>query len=1026
MTFVVERPAWLLLLVLAIPVAWTALRWFASMSLVRRLSALVLRVLLIAVVAGILAGVSVVRETERLAVVGVIDVSGSIKRFAGQGAESPIEAARAFLRRASEQRGPDDLVGVVVFGGRSLVVALPSRADILDRPLEIDVPEGSDIAGAFQLAGAIIPPDASGRIVLFSDANATTGDPVEAAEAVAGTSGVGDTSRQGTPIDVVPLSYDVAREVIVESVDTPPRAQEESAITVRVTLLSTGESTGTLLLMRDGEPFDIDPGPALGRHLALEPGRHVEMIAVELEPGRLHPFDAIFEPDVLVGPDGEPMLSGDTLTENNRAESFTITPGKGSVLILDPTAGGISATESDALAGALRRSGIDVEIRPPQGAPDAVLGYQDFDLVILNNVPADALGTGVQNAIAAYVRDLGGGLVMLGGSDSFGAGAWKGTPVEPILPVRLDLPESLVTPEAAIVFVIDASGSMSGSVLGSARSQQDIANEATALAIRSLDKKDLVGVIAFDNMHRVVVPLGPNEDPEAAGARVRSIAPGGGTRLGPALAEARSQLNRVEAKIKHVIVLSDGRSQEAEMLPALAQSMSNDAINVSTISVGDMADDDTMRQIAAVGGGQYYQVVNPNVLPRIFLKVVRVVRKPMIREGAFNPVLVPTGSELIADLGRPPPLYGLVLTQAREEPTITYAMLHPAGEPLLAHWPVELGHVGAFTSDASGWARDWLDWPGYQRFWTNVARALARTSAESPHELRIDAGADQLNLRLDAIDERGRPLDLLTVSADVFTPGGDRLATNLTQTGPGVYEATVPTLESGSYVAIVKPRLGQTPLTPLVGGASIAFGREYRALRSNDALLAEIARRTGGRVIDIDDATVNLFDRRDVPPTRARTPIWRSLLIWAIAIMLMDVGTRRVAWDRLVSRQFGADLRRFAAEAVENRGVRAGQTLTILRGRGRAEVGAKALGDDDAATVATAEAAKRRKARQERYAQLREELREQTRDQDKRAGAPIVREKPKSSDEPADGSSGLLAAKKRARERFGQQDEPES
>ena len=89
------------------------------------------------------------------------------------------------------------------------------------------------------------------------------------------------------------------------------------------------------------------------------------------------------------------------------------------------------------------------------------------------------------------------------------------------------------------------------------------------------------------------------------------------------------------------------------------------------------------RQIAQIGGGEWYQVLNPNVLPQIFLKAVRVVRQPMIREDTFAPVMLP-GSELTAGLGSPPELAGLVLTQARDEPTITYAMLHPAGEPLLA------------------------------------------------------------------------------------------------------------------------------------------------------------------------------------------------------------------------------------------------------------------------------------------------------------------------------------------------------
>lgn len=1018
MNLVVERPAWLLLLVLAIPVAWTALRWFASMSLVRRLSALVLRVVLIAIIAGALAGVSVVRETERLGVIAVIDISGSVRRFAGQEV-SPTQAARDFLRRANASRRPDDHLGVVVFAGRAMAIALPTGTDVTDRPLEVELPEGTDLAGALRLAAAIIPPDAAGRLVLFSDANATTGDPIEAALELAGRSGVGDTARRGVPIDVVTWSYDVTSEVIVEQVDAPPRAPEQSTVTVRVALVSTDDASGTLLLLRDGVPMDINgDAPGAGRHLTLSPGRHVELVQVELDAGRLHPFEAVFEPDSVDDGTG-PVTVGDTLLENNRAEAFTITPGKGRVLILDGVDGGKADRPGATLANALRRSGIDVELTAPSGAPTGVLGYQDYDLVILQNVPAESLGPVTQEALAAYVRDLGGGLVMVGGPDSFGAGGWRGTPVEEILPVRLDLPESLVVPEAAIVFVIDSSGSMARTVLGSARSQQSVANESTALAIRTLDKKDLVGVIAFDNSLDVVVPLAPNDDPERTGARVRSIAPGGGTRLGPALAEAGRQLQNVEAKIKHIIVLSDGRSQDEGMLPGLAQRLHADDINISTISVGDEVDLEVMSEIADVGGGQWYQVLNPNVLPQIFLKAVRVVRKPLIREGAFSPVMLSTGSELVAGLDAPPQLTGLVLTQARGEPTITYAMTHPAGEPLLAHWPVELGRVAAFTSDAHDWASSWIDWPGYQQFWTQVARAISRPAASSPHELTIDAQADALRLRLDAADEDGRPIDMLGVDADIYTPSGEKITVPMTQTAPGAYEATVPTDASGSYVAIVKPRQGTTPLTPLIGGASVASGREFRSLRSNDALMLEIARQTGGRVLDINDPAPPIFDRDGLSTTRARTPIWRSLLIWAVVILLLDVGTRRVAWDRLVSREFGAGLRRMAADATEARGDRAGRTLAGLRGRGRVEVGAKALGDDDAAGTAMAASAQRRKARQERLVQMREQLKEQG------DSAPIVREKPK--DAPAEGDSGgLLAAKRRARERYGNLPEDES
>src|SRR5690606_19354490 len=245
-----------------------------------------------------------------------------------------------------------------------------------------------------------------------------------------------------------------------------------------------------------------------------------------------------------------------------------------------------------------------------------------------------------------------------------------------------------------------------------------------------LASTDLISVIVFNTTTDVLVPLRPNTDPNATAERILSISPGGGTVLGPALQEAHNQLKDVRAAVKHVIVLSDGRSADPASLPAIASRMKADGITISTISVGDQTDERNMAEIADRGGGRFYAVSNPTLLPRFFLKAVKIVRTPLLRNEPFNPVLLPAPSPLTAGLGNPPALGGLVLTQRRPEPTITYAMQTPAGEPLLAHWTVELGQVAAFTSDANpaGWARDWIDWPGYRQMWTQAARTLARPS----------------------------------------------------------------------------------------------------------------------------------------------------------------------------------------------------------------------------------------------------------------------------------------------------------
>jgi Ca-activated chloride channel homolog len=1030
-----EQPVWLLLIVLAVPLALIGLWWFDAMSRVRRLSAVLLRVILISLISAMLAGASAVRRTAELAVVGVVDVSGSVRMFGDFGTDEDgrprdaLAAIREFWLAAADRRGADDLVGLVVFDGRALAVATPTRAGIEDRSFDVRMVEGTNIADALRYAAALIPPNASGRLVLMSDGNQTSGDGLAAAREIGGSGAgaAGGSARPGrrVPVDVVPIMLTSGAETLIENVDTPPRAAAESTVTVRVSFLSTQGSRGRLYLLREGEPLNIDAGgPGLGREIEIPAGRHVELIQVPLPPGRIHRFEAVFEPE-RTGTDGAAgTLIGDTRLENNRAEAFTLSPGRGSVLVVDGVsdAAGAAPGAASVLARTLQEAGIDVTVRPPQGLPDDLLDLQAYDLVILENVAADSLPMGADAALAAHVRDAGGGLVMVGGPNAFGAGGWRGTAVEEILPVRLDLPERLVQPDAAVLFIIDNSGSMARPVMGTSDTQQEIANRAAAMAVRSLAPNDLVGVVVFNNETRTLVPLAPNINPDQTAERLLSIGPGGGTILGPAMEEAFRQIEPAAAAVKHIIILSDGISLNRDALPPIAARMQEAGIVVSTISIGDLADEENLSDIARSGGGQFYSVVNPALLPRFVMRAVRIVRTPMVREGSFEPAMLPGGSPLTTGLGQPPPLHGLVLTHQRPEATITYAMAAPSGEPLLAHWNVELGQVAAFTSDAHRWARDWLAWPGYRQMWTQIARTIARAAASERFDLSTEVVGDTLNLRLDAFTQEGRPLDLLSVPAVIYTPGGQQVQVNLSQTAPGLYEGRAPARESGSYVAVLKPRQGAQRLAPVIGGASVASGLEYRRLSTDLPLLEQIAAESGGRMLTFAGGAPVLFDRAEIVPSVAHSPLWRPLLLWTLVVLLLDVGTRRIAWDRFVSRQFGADLRRSAAEAVRDRGTQAAATMSRLRGGAKAAeelagTSEAALSDEDARQVAALAAQRRREARIAAQQAAREARRAQAAGD---APAPIVASrKPQDAGPPGDaGTSGLLAAKRRARERL--------
>lgn len=1029
-----SNPAWLFVLLLIIPTFWIGLKWFASMGRVRRWSVVLARAALLALIAAILAGLSSERRSDRIAVIGVFDVSDSVRLFANAGLEpqgrplDPLAPARSYFSRALAGRGPDDLAGIVMFDGRAAGIAMPTRGELPDREPGPRMGDGTDIASALRLAAALIPPDASGRLVLFSDGVQTTGDAAAAARQVA--SGAGGQGR--LRIDTVPINLRTAGEVLVESVDSPPRSAADAPVTVRVSLVSSGASRGRLSLTHNGDLLDINGAePGSARLLNLTPGRHVELISVQLPPGRVHQFRALYEPEAGAA-------GGDTRPENNSGEAFTYSPGRGAVLLVD----GVSqpgGAERSSLAGVLRSAGIEVTVVPAEGIPQNLLALQAYDLIILENIPAEAVPEETQRLIDVHVRQMGSGLVMIGGPDSLGAGGWKGSILEPLLPVRLDLPEKLVQPDAAVVFVLDNSGSMGRGVVGSLLSQQEIANQSAALAVKSLAKGDLVGVIEFNNQTSVVVPLAPNKDADRTADKILSISAGGGTRLGPALEEARRQLSPAKAAVKHVIVLSDGRSMESGSLPGIARRMQEEGVTVSTISVGDQADDETMSEIARQGGGRFYAVNNANLLPRFFLKAVRVVRTPLIREGSFDPVLLPSGSPLTAGISSPPPLGGLILSQRRPEPTITYAMETPTGEPLLAHWNVELGQVAVFASDAhaGGWADRWIDWPGFAQLWTQVTRSLARRATPNRLEWSVDAAGDSLRLRLEASGDDGRPLDSLEVPATIRTPSGQQLSVTLVQSGPGVYEAEVPASESGSYVAIATPRQGPTRLPPVIAGSTVASGAEFRDLRTNTALLEQIASETGGRVLDLTKPeSAAFFDRAGVTPRIVQTPLWPTLLAWTLLVLLVDIGTRRIAWDRFVSREFGVDLAKAASEAVAERGAGAARAAGKLRHRPRVEPPPVApevrLSESDATKLAETERERRRVQRLEALRALRESQRSETAPIQAEESAPAARRTftPPAQPTPAPEAGGaeLLAAKKRARERFaaGESSEPES
>src|SRR6202035_2705165 len=87
--------------------------------------------------------------------------------------------------------------------------------------------------------------------------------------------------------------------------------------------------------------------------------------------------------------------------------------------------------------------------------------------------------------IQAYVRDLGRGLVVSGGENSYGVGGYANTPLEQTLPVSMQIPQHKDTPSIAVVLIIESLESDVG---------VNISKEAAKGVINLLTPNDQVGV----------------------------------------------------------------------------------------------------------------------------------------------------------------------------------------------------------------------------------------------------------------------------------------------------------------------------------------------------------------------------------------------------------------------------------------------------------------------------------------------------------------------------------------------------
>lgn len=795
------------------------------------------------------------RSIDDPGVVFVVDVSDSM---AG-GADEAV----AFVREALADMPDGAQAGVVVVGASAAVDRRVAEELNWSAPGANVDGSATDLAAGVRLAGAVLPSDVARRVVLVTDGQATGGDEVAEARRLAGA---------GIALDVVPIERAAGPDVLVRAVDAPATASPGQSIEVDVIVNSSVAQRAVVTLLRNDAAVDET--------------------TVELPEGDTTvTFTQPAENSGLVRWAARVSAASNGRTENDLGRASTRVTGATAVLLVDGGSG-----QAGALDAALRSTGATVTTV----AADDPIGLEELaaiDVVVLADVSANALSETSQVALDNAVRTLGKGLVAVGGTSSYGSGSYLGSTLEGLLPVVSEVKDPKRRSSLAQVFAVDVSGSMGACHCAedgtNKNSRPDggvektkIARDAGLLALEALEPTDELGVLGIGAQARWFADVQPVGDGAAQRRGLGKVDAGdSSTNLEASLSESARQLRESDATVRHIVLLTDGFVDPAQLtrLAEQAALLRSEGVTVSVMGTGEGSAKE-LEAIAVAGGGRYYRGTNLRELPDLLLEETKVVARNLISEGEFTPTIT-SNDPVLAGLDSSPPLFGFQVTTARPNSQV-HLKVGAEDDPLLVTGRAGLGRTLAWTSDAGArWATGWAGWAGWSQHWTNVVRSVAPTGGGS---VRVEhrADGDQIVATFDkGVDAGG------LVSASVVDAEGRERTVPMRRVDDSVFEAPIELGVAGTYALSAVARTGAEVEAGVSGTATVGFSREYRDEPADVDGLEALSSEAGGRG---SIRPQDVFDRRGLEPGRGHFDLGRWLTLLALLLVPVAVAVSRL------------------------------------------------------------------------------------------------------------------------------------
>ncbi|MDE5864057.1 MAG: VWA domain-containing protein, partial [Lachnospiraceae bacterium] len=768
----------LLLAVLLLMVEWIV--YIRQVNTAKKRQFLAVRLLVLLTIVLAMAGLSVSTKQKKTETIFLIDVSDSMS--------GNMEEVEKYLKKIVTDMPEKNLLGIVAFGKDTAVEQFLTDEKVFSHFTVNPVTTTTNIEKAVTNACSMFDEGAAKRLVLITDGSENEGSMLLAASTLKG----GDVELLVASMED---SISGNSEVYISGLSIPRVIHEGDHYNVMVTVMSNVE-TAAMLSLYEGRS-------AKGQQsIRLNKGENQFVFEDVGEAGTIARYKAVIEPEE------------DTILVNNTYVTFAEIEAKPRILLIEGTAG--EGAEFEKL---LTAANIDYDKVTPKGAPSTVSGLNQYLAVITLNVHYDDLRQGFVKSLQSYVKDFAGGYICIGGDSSYALGNYRGTELEDILPVNMELQGEKEIPKMAMAMVIDQSGSMSTpSEENTSITGLDLAKQAALSGVSELRETDEIGVLAFDDTYHWIVPLQGASDIEKIQEEISAIGYGGGTSIYPALKQAYEQILNSDAQIKHIILLTDGQDgfrQYNELLDSINES----GITVSTVAVGSDSDQETLKYIAAECGGRFYYTDVNNSIPRIFAQEVYLSTNTYLINEEFYPSIVSNHEILTEVMGEGcPPLLGYVAATPKQ--TAEVILESDREDPVLSTWQYGLGRTVAWNSDGNNeWTAQYATWDNYPVLWSNIIQYVI---------LDTELGEDNLELVKEGntvvVTYETKDYDRDTeVTAVVTDEEGSSKEISLNATKPGTFEAELDVSEIGIYNISVRKYSGEK----LIQNYNTAYANQY-------------------------------------------------------------------------------------------------------------------------------------------------------------------------------------------------------